>query len=49
MNKTYEVYIIEKIRRLVATFEDIQDARDYVDFATNKYGNEYIIIRGIRR
>lgn len=37
----YKVYVVEfEQKRLVATFEDIGDAREYVDFMKNKYKEE---------
>lgn len=37
----YKVYVSEfNQKRLVATFEDINDAREYVNFLENRYKEE---------
>lgn len=37
----YEVYVVEfEQKRLVATFEDMEDAKEYVAFISEKYKEE---------
>ena len=37
----YKVYVVENnLKRLVATFEDLYDAREYVEFMENKYKDD---------
>lgn len=41
----YKVYVVENNnRRLIATFEDVGDAREYVDFIIKKHGSKFVIL-----